>query len=253
VTSTPVEELAETFVELADAVVDELRTDDFLNTLADRCVRLLDVAAAALSLMDDRGRTHASGASDDGVRVLARLSDGPAQSCVEAGETVVVPDLTRVTLRWPEFTARAAAAGYAAVHTVPMRRQTEVIGALTLFRADAGEVDKVTERIAQAFADLATIGLLQVRALRRQEDLAAQLQHALTSRVVIEQAKGVTGERLGLDMDAAFDALRRYARSHNLRIAELARTVVDGSFDTARLVPEPDRTGSDPQESRPAG
>lgn len=239
-TSTPVEELAETFVELADAIVDEFRPDDLLNTLADRCVRLLDVAAAALSLVDDGGQTHASGASDDGVRVLARLSDGPAQACVEAAETVVVPDLTRVTLRWPEFTARAAAAGYAAVHVVPMRRQAEVIGALTLFRADPGEVDKVTERIAQALADLATIGLLQVRALRRQEDLAAQLQHALTSRVVIEQAKGIAGERLGLDMDAAFDTLRRFARSHNLRIAELARSVVDGSFDTAQLVSESD-------------
>jgi AmiR/NasT family two-component response regulator len=101
-------------------------------------------------------------------------------------------------------------------------------------------LDKVTDRIAQALADLATIGLLQVRALRRQERVGAQLQHALSSRIVIEQAKGMTGERLGIGVDAAFDALRRYARSHNLRIAELAESVVDGSFDTTVLAPPPD-------------
>lgn len=233
------EELAETFVELAD-VVGELELDDFLSLLANRCVRLLDVAAAALSLVDDQGRTYATGTSDERVRVLEELADGPGQACFRAGEPVAVPDLTTVTLRWPEYTDRAAAAGFAAAYALPMRRGADAIGALTLFCAVPGDLDKIADRIAQALADLATIGLLQVRALRRQQDLATQLQHALTSRIVIEQAKGVTGERLGIGMDAAFDALRRHARSHNLRIAELAETVVDGSFDTTDLEPPPD-------------
>lgn len=237
-TSTPVEELAETFVELADAVADELELDHFLNLLADRCVRLLDVPAAGLSLVDDSGRTHAAGGSDEQATTLALLEDGPGPACYRSGEPVVVPDLARTTLRWPEYTKIATAAGYAAAHTVPMRLRTTVVGALTLFRTAPGEVDKVTDRIAQAMADLVTIGLVQVRKLRRQEDLAAQLQHALTSRIVIEQAKGVTSERLGLDMNAAFEALRRYARSHNLRIADLAGAIVDGSFDTGQLAKE---------------
>jgi transcriptional regulator with GAF, ATPase, and Fis domain len=240
VTSTPVEELAETFVELADAVVDEFELDHFLNLLADRCVRLLDVSAAGLSLVDEGGRTNAAGASDDRTMVLALLEDGPGPACCRSGAPVVVPDLARTALRWPEFTKTATAAGYAAAHAVPMRLRANVVGALTLFRAAPGEIDKVTDRVAQAMADLATIGLVQVRELRRQQDLAAQLQHALSSRIVIEQAKGVTGERLGLGMDAAFEALRRYARSHNLRIADLACAIVDGSFDTGQL---PNGTG----------
>jgi transcriptional regulator with GAF, ATPase, and Fis domain len=240
VTSTPVEELAETLVELADAAVDGPGLDGFLDLLAVRCVRLLDVSAAAVLLVDHAGRDRSTGASDDRTSALTLLEDGPGQACHEAGEPVVVPDLTRTSLRWPEFTEAATAAGYASAHTVPMRRRAEVIGALTLFRTTPGEVDKVTYRIAQALADLATIGLLQVRTLRRQEGLAEQLQQALTSRVVIEQAKGVTGERLALDMDAAFNALRGYARSNNLRISDLAASVVDGSFDTALLIREND-------------
>ena len=234
------EELAETFVELADTGVDEFDLDDFLNLLADRCVRLLNVPAAALLLVEQGGRPRATGASGERARELAQLEEGPGPDCYRAGESVVVPDLARVTLRWPEFAAAATAAGFGATHTVPLRLRAEVIGALTLFSAAPCELDKVTDRVAQSMADVATIGLLQARELRRRTDLAAQLQHALTSRVVIEQAKGVTGERLGLSMDDAFGALRRYARSNNLRITEVAAGIVDGSFDTTVLVQKPE-------------
>jgi transcriptional regulator with GAF, ATPase, and Fis domain len=240
VTSTPVEELAETLVEIADAAAGGRGPEGFLDLLAVRCVRLLDVSAAVLLLVDHGDQARSTGASGDPARELALLEDSPGQACCEAGEPVVVPDLARTSLRWPEFTATATAAGFASAHTVPMRRRAEVIGALTLFRAEPGELDKVTDRIAQALADLATIGLLQARALHRQEGLAEQLQNALTSRVIIEQAKGVTGERLALDMDAAFNVLRGYARSRNLRITDLAGAVVDGSFDTSLLVQQTD-------------
>jgi hypothetical protein len=234
VTSTPAEELAEIFVELADAATDEFELDVFLNLVADRCVRLLGVAAAGLSLVNAAGRIQAVGASDARTRGLALLEDGPGPSH-EAGAPVVVPELPAAAARWPEFTATATAAGFESVHAVPLRQRTEALGALVLFSTVPGEIDKATDRIVQALADFVTVGLLRDRALRRQTDLATQLQHALTSRVIIEQAKGVTGERLGLPMDEAFDALRRYARSKNLRIADLASAVVDGSFDTALL------------------
>lgn len=234
-TSTPLEELAETFVELADAVVDELDLDGFLNLLANRCVRLLGVPAAGLSLVGEDGRSYAVGASDAAARPLVMLDDGPGVDCHRTGLPIVVPDLGATTEPWPEFTTAAGAAGFASVHAVPMRRRTATLGALTLFGTTPGGLDKVTDRMAQALADVATIGLLQARALRQQTDLAAQLQHALTSRVIIEQAKGVTGERLGLGMDDAFNTLRRYARSKNLRITDLASAVVDGSFDPASL------------------
>ncbi|MPZ80715.1 MAG: ANTAR domain-containing protein [Actinophytocola sp.] len=218
-------------------MVDGCDQGAFLNLLADRCARLLDLPAAALLLVEHGGQARMEGASDDPTRVLARLDEGPGPDCARSGEPVIAPDLTRTSLRWPEFTALALSTGFTSAHALPMRRRSSVIGSLTLFSEDIGELDKATGRVGQAAADLATIGLLQIRALRRQEEIAGQLQHALTSRVVIEQAKGVTGERMGLGMDAAFNALRRYARSNNVRIAELAASVVDGSFDTGLLEP----------------
>jgi len=234
VTSAPVEELAETFVELADTLVDEFDLADFLALLADRCVRLLDVAAAGLLLVDHGGGLQATGASDQRAERLSLLDEGPGHDCYRTGEPVHSVDLAACD-RWPAFSAEAVAAGFGSVHTVPLRSRDEVLGAVNLFRVLPGEWDRVSVRVARALADVATIGLVQSRSLRRQADLAAQLQHALTSRVVIEQAKGVIAERLRVSMDAAFTALRRYARSSNTRITDLAVAVVSGEFDVARL------------------
>lgn len=236
----PVEELAETLVELADTLVDEFDLDAFLHLLANRCVRLLGVDAAGLLLIDHGGQLQAVGASNERTKQLELLEadndEGPSLDCWRSGNAVIVSDLAETQPRWPRFTEAALGAGFAAVHTIPMRLRTEVIGALNLFHVKPGELDNVDARIAQAMADIATIGLLQSRAVRRQEHLAAQLQHALNSRVVVEQAKGVIAERLGLEMNAAFDALRTYARSHNKRVGELARSIVDREFDAAELL-----------------
>jgi GAF domain-containing protein len=242
VTSTPPEELAETLVELVDAMIDGAGmidgADDFLDLLADRCVRLLEVPAVGLLLVDHGGRDRSVSASDEHARALGRLEEGPGPDCHRTGTPVPVPDLAETAARWPRFASVAGdGTGFRSAHAVPIRRPTTVIGALTLFSAVTGEPDDATVRVAKALADLTAIGLLQVQHVRRQEQLAAQLQHALTSRVAIEQAKGVTGARLGLSMDAAFTALRAYARSHNLRITELAGAIVDGSFDIAKLTP----------------
>lgn len=227
------EELAEAFVELADALVDEFDLDDFLDLLADRCVRLLDVAAAGVLIVDHAGGPQATGASDTRVAEL-NVMEGPSHDCCQAGEPVPDVDLTSSD-RWPEFAAAAGAAGLVWVHTLPLRLRTEVLGALSLFRTTPRGLDKATERVAQALADTTAIGLAQARTLRRQAELAAQLQHALTSRVVIEQAKGIIAERLGVGVDAAFSALRKYARSSNSRIADLAAATVTGEFEVDRL------------------
>jgi len=241
VTSRPAEELAETLVQLADTQVDEFDLDAFLRLLADRCVRLLDVDAAALLVVEDDGEEPVIGASGETAERLELLEvandEGPSLDSCRDGTVVVEPDLAKAADRWPTFATAALAAGFAAVHTIPLRLRSEVIGALNLFRGHPGELDPVVARIGRAMADVATIGLLHTRALRQQKELAAQLQNALTSRVIIEQAKGVVGERLGLTMDAAFTTLRSYARSHNEKLAELAGSVVDGSFDTRVLRP----------------
>jgi GAF domain-containing protein len=234
VTSTPAEELAETLVELADAMTAEFDLDDFLRLLANRCVRLLGVAAAGVFVID-----HGVAASSERAALIElealRSEEGPARDCCRDGEPVAVADLAAAAGRWPRFAKGARDAGYAATYTVPMRRSADLIGTLTLFRADPGEPEKADTRLVRAMADVATIAILQARALRRQEALATQLQHALNSRVVIEQAKGVLAERLGLTMAAAFAALRAYARSRNARVAELALSIVEGDFDTNLL------------------
>jgi transcriptional regulator with GAF, ATPase, and Fis domain len=234
VTSKPEEELAETLVELADTLAAEFDLDDFLRLLANRCVRLLDVDAAGVFLID-----HGVAASAERVALIElssqRYEEGPWQDCCRTGEQVAVPDLGAERDRWPRYVEDARRAGFAATHTLPLRRREDLVGTLTLFRTAPGELEKPDARLAQAMADVATIGILSTRALRRQQTLAAQLQHALNSRVVIEQAKGVLAERLGLAMPAAFAALRTYARSHNARVSELALSIVDGKFNTDLL------------------
>lgn len=233
-TSKPAEDLAEILVELADTLSAEFDLDDFLRLLANRCVRLLDVDAAGVFLMD-----HGVAASSERVALLEltaqRHEEGPWLDCCRTGEPVTVPDLTAESTRWPTYVADARRSGFAAVHTLPLRRREDLIGTLTLFRTERGELEKSDTRLAQVMADVATIGILGTRALRRQEKLTAQLQHALNSRVIIEQAKGVLAERLGLNMMAAFAALRSYARSHNTRVSELALSIVDGKFNTDLL------------------
>jgi transcriptional regulator with GAF, ATPase, and Fis domain len=234
VTSKPAEELADTLVELADTLSAEFDLGDFLRLLANRCVRLLDVDGAGVFLID-----HGVAASSEQVAQLElsaqRLGEGPWRDCTRTGESISAPDLAAENDRWPRYVSETRRAGFAAAHTFPLRRREDLIGTLTLLRTERGELEKPDAQLAQAMADVATIGILGTRALRRQETLSAQLQHALNSRVVIEQAKGVLSERLGLAMPAAFNALRSYARSHNARVSELAVSIVDGKFNTDLL------------------
>jgi transcriptional regulator with GAF, ATPase, and Fis domain len=233
--------LARTFVELADTLVDEFDVSDFLRTLVEKCVQLLKVSAAGVVLSDAQGRLRMAAASSERAGVLETLAvqadDGPCIDCVHTGLCVSSADLTRDTGRWPRFAVAADTAGFRAAHAVPMRLRRQVIGAVTLLNADPVEVGEDRSDLTQALADVATIGLLQQRAINRGEVLTEQLQTALNSRVTIEQAKGVLAAHSGdPDMEHAFAALRGYARSHRLRLAELARDVAQGSADIAAIV-----------------
>jgi GAF domain-containing protein len=238
VTSKPAQELAETLIELADALSAGFDLDDFLGLLANHCVRLLEVDAAGVFLID-----HGVVASHEHAAALERAAqrhgEGPWQECCRARDHVAVPDLAREADRWPNYVLGAREAGFAAAHALPMVRRDELVGTVTVFRTRPGALDTGASKLAQIMADIATIGILGTRALRKQQALTTQLQHALDSRVVIEQAKGVLAERFGLDVMAAFQLLRDYARSHNTRVSELASSIVDGQFDTNLLRPTP--------------
>jgi transcriptional regulator with GAF, ATPase, and Fis domain len=225
--------LSETFVELTDTMVAGFDVIDFLHVLTDRSVQLLDVSAAGLLLADPRGELRVVAASSEAARLLELFQlqndEGPCLDCFRGGRPVTATDLSEEALRWPRFVGAAQESGFAAVQALPMRLRDQVIGALNLFRALPGPFDPAGIRVGQALADVATISLLQERTMRHTDALNEQLQTALNSRVTIEQAKGKLAERLGLDMDQAFNLLRDNARSRNLRLSELAQAFIDGA------------------------
>jgi len=225
--------LSETFVELTDTMVAGFDVIDFLHVLTDRSVQLLDVAAAGLLLADPRGELRVVAASSEAARLLELFQlqndQGPCLDCFRSGRPVAAADLAAAGTRWPRFAPAARQAGFAAVQALPMRLREQVIGALNLFRAGPGALAPAEIRVGQALADVATISLLHDRSMRRTDTLNEQLQTALNSRVVIEQAKGKLAERLGIDVNQAFALLRDQARNRNQRLSDLARAFVDGT------------------------
>lgn len=232
-----VENLAETFVELADTLVDEFDPVDFMHLLADRCVNTLRVDAAGILLADHHGELQVVGASSERARLLELFElqhrRGPCMECYLTSTPVTLASIAEPEPRWPEFSAKARDAGFGAVHALPMRLRTRTVGALNLFTVAPGALTESTLRVAQAMADVATIGLLQAQIITDQELLAGQLQNALQSRVLIEQAKGVLAERLGIDMSQAFDVLRSYSRNHNRHLSAVAEGLIAGTIELA--------------------
>lgn len=230
--------VADVFVELADTLVDDFDMMDFLHVLTERSVQLLGVVAAGLLLADEQGTLQVVAASSERTRLLElfqlQTDEGPCVDCFRSGEPVSVVDLAGAG-RWPRFTTAAVEVGFASVHAVPMRLRTATIGALNFFGTHVGAVDEDRLRLGQALADVATIGLLQQRAIHRRDVVTEQLQTALNSRVLIEQAKGVLAERLQVGVDEAFTVLRRAARAQNRRLADLAEAVVGGAEQLAPL------------------
>lgn len=231
--------LARTMVELADNLVDDFDIVDLLTTLSDRCVEVLDVAAAGIMIAAPGGDLHAVTASSETMRIVElfelQTHEGPCLDCFHAHQPVVNQDLTTASDRWPRFAPIAVEAGFRAADAIPMRLRGDIIGALNLFRTETGSLNADDVLAAQALADIATIAILQNRHTLAAHELNAQLESALASRVVIEQAKGMIAERRHIPVDEAFTELRGHARSHNLRLADVARSTVDGTLDPATL------------------
>ena len=231
------QDVARTFVMLADSLVEDYDIVDLLDRLAEACVRLLGVSAAGLLLNDQQGRLTVVASSSEETRLLEifqlQNDQGPCLECVRTGRPVVSGDLDADRPRWPLFASFALEAGFRSVAALPMRLREQTIGGLNLFDDRAVPVAPDDQRLAQALADVATIGILQQRSAQRSNLLAEHLQRALNSRVVIEQAKGVLAERNGMSMDAAFDSLRLYARDQNLKLTDLAVAIVHHDFNPA--------------------
>lgn len=227
--------LARAFVDLADTLVDDYDVVELMHQMVDHCVALLGASAAGLLLADQNGALRVMAASSERSDLLEifqlQTHEGPCLDCYDSGAQVVVDDLSLHRRRWPRFTAYAIEEGYRSVAALPMRLRADTVGTLNLFHEQPSQGAPDDLAVAQALADVATISILQQRAMRHRDVLVEQLQVALDSRVVIEQAKGVLSERLQIGLDDAFVRLRRYARSANLHLAAAARSLVDGELD----------------------
>jgi GAF domain-containing protein len=223
--------LVDAFVGLADTLVDDYDVVDVLDRLVAHSMTLLTADAAGILLVDPDGRLRvvasSSEESDWTELMQIQADEGPGVDCVRTGQPITVTDLDQATLRWPRLTAALSSRrAYRSMHALPLRLRGEPIGGLNLFHTRPGPLPPADLRVGQALADIATIGILQERAIRRGEVVAEQLQTALNSRVVIEQAKGVLAQSGNLTMEEAFDRLRRHARGRNLRLGDVARRVV---------------------------
>jgi len=220
------------FVQLADTLTADFDVIDFLHTLAEHCVDLLGVSACGILLADHTGGLNLVAASTEQARLveMSQAAEGPCPEAYRTREPVSCPDIAAVRERWPDFAAAAVAAGFAAVHALPMRLHGEAIGAMSLYSARPAEISGQAAELGQALADVATIGILHERTLRRREVVTEQLQKALDSRITIEQAKGMIAERFQVTVGEAFTLIRSYARAHDLKLASTARAITEGQL-----------------------
>jgi GAF domain-containing protein len=217
------------FVALTDTLVADFDIIDLLHTLIDACIDLLDADAGGLLLSDSGGNLQlmASSVEDiDVVEVVQTSAEaGPCWDSFQSGQAVSVPDIELVGDRWPDFRRTALQQGYRAVHATPMRLRGHVVGTMNLFRTGVGALPARDASLAQALTDVATIAILQERGHRDLQDMGAQLQRALESRIVVEQAKGLLAHSLTVTMDEAFAILRDHARSTGQNLHTVATAV----------------------------
>lgn len=233
-------QIVRTFLELADNLVDDYDIIDSLTVLADRCVEILDTAAVGILLADAEGKLRAVAASSEQAHLLElfqlQTDQGPCMEAFATGNPVSHTELHAATERWPRFTPYAIRAGYDSVYAIPLRLRGEIIGALNLFRSEPGELAEGDIALARALADLASITILQTQAAFEARRRDKQLQHALDSRVIIEQAKGMLAEYAHIDMPTAFDHIRTRARDTNTKLTDLATQIVERRLNLDTLV-----------------
>ncbi len=233
------------FVEIVDTLVDDFDVIDVLTVLAARCVELLGASAAGILLADNHSNLRVIAASTEQIQLLELFQiqneQGPCLDCFRSGTVVAAPGLDGPS-QWPQFAAECSRAGFLSVCAVPMRFRSTILGCLNLFMKDSAPLADLDIALAQALADVASIAIVQDQATRDAARREGQLQHALTSRILIEQAKGMISERLTVDMDKAFSFLRAYARNNNRKLTDVAAALVTGKMTMDALDRRPERT-----------
>jgi GAF domain-containing protein len=223
--------LSDLFVEVADTLVDEFDLVDFLHHVTSSAAEITASTAVGLMLADHDGTLRFMASSSEDARLLdlfqLQNAEGPCLEAHRTGEEIPDIIIESAADRWPVFAPRAVELGFGAAHCFPLRLRDQTIGAMNIFRTEPRPLEDEERQVARALADVATIGLMQERAVRRAEELTEQLQFALNSRIVIEQAKGAVARSLDIGVEEAFVVIRGYARSRRRPLTEVAREAVE--------------------------
>lgn len=239
-TTTKERDIIRAFVELSNELVEGYDLVELLSRLTTNCALLLDIASAGLLLADRRDTLHLIATSSERTHHLEvfqlQRDEGPCLDCHRTGEPVIVPDLAEEKERWPQFCAAAQSAGFASVHAIPMRLRDAVLGTLGLFGDNPGRLNDDDLALAQALVHVASVAIVNEKSAADRDTVNSQLQQALTSRIVLEQAKGVIAYVGALDMEEAFSVLSRYARDHGEKLSEVATRVVNRELRGEELI-----------------
>lgn len=227
------------FVAVADTLTTDFDVVDLLATLVEQCVSILDTDAGGLMLADESGQLQlmtSTTEAADFVEVMQLNADsGPCIESFTTGKVVSVSDIA-VSQKWPDFQRSALQNGFNSAHAVPLKLRGQVIGTMNLFASRVGVLTGRDAAVAQALADVATIGILQERISRETTIVNDQLHRALDSRILIEQAKGMIAHSLAIQIDDAFAVLRSYARNNNLTIRAVAEGITDRTIAAHVLI-----------------
>lgn len=238
------------FVTVADTLTADYDVVDLLHTLVTECTAIVGATAGGLMLADAVGQLQLIASTNESVELVELMQlaagAGPCVDCFTLGTPVSVPDIAVSREQWPDFSAAALAQGFRSVHATPMKLRGEVIGTMNLFQEENGALTERDAAVVQALADVATIGVLQQRIATESHIVAQQLQRALDSRVLIEQAKGALAEALNMTMEQAFTALRSYARNHNLTLHEVAGGITSRRLSSHEIVSAKSSTSPQP-------
>lgn len=227
--TTP-QHVANILVDIASKLLGDDDVVGLLHSASEHAVNLTGASAAAILLADSNRQLQYMVSTTQRAEILEGVmsgdDEGPYQKCFQTGAPIVAVHLKEGGSHWAKFGLRAAAVGYDAIHALPLRFRSEQVGALTLLYVQSESLNPQNARIVQALADILTISVLGRRRVQQAHDLNNQLEIALTSRVIIEQAKGAFAQRMGITVDEAFHLLRRYARHHQLRLAVLCEEII---------------------------
>ena len=228
-------DLGAVLAEFAQLMTEDRSPQLVLERLASYCTELLPVHGVGVLLKTATGGLEAATANTEAGAIVekaeAELGEGPCTDALASGEQVLAPDLERCAERWPRFVPLALDGGIRAIHGLPLTARGETLGSVDLVALEVLNLSATELATAQMLADVTVAYLVNIRAFEDKSALADQLQRALDSRIVIEQAKGVLSERRGLTVTDAFEVLRTYARSNGQKLHDVAAALVRGELD----------------------